>query len=598
MNSIHRCLKSILTKKELTKLFLVSVLLAAIAGMEVAGVGLIAFILVNFSDLSSVIVNTSYLSLFHDLSSTLGQSPSKIFSYFLVFYSVITLFLSIYIIKFISFYSQNLGATIKERVTSRFLSMDLEEINTISTSQSMSRIIFDSEQVADSIYFLMHFFSKFFLASLIVLFLLFFNTTLTIIFSGILMSVYIFLFFYFDSLTKINSTISANSKDLLTRSVKNMFGSLKEIFFYDNRIDVLKNISYHNVTYARAKASNGAYAQMPRSIIDSLILLSLISVLLYLESQALHPEMFFSTISVFGIAALRLLPAFQNIFYFAHEINSRTASLDNLYQLNLTDDINLEQKNTNLDYGDKDFQSIEFINVAHQYSSASKFALNNISFKLERGKKIAFFGASGSGKSTFIDILLGLITPLSGDCLIDNSKVPFHSLKEYRNLFSYLPQKIFFLEATLKDNIIFGANKNSINEDVLNEAVQSSSLQSLINQLPDGMETILSDDQQLISGGQKQMVGMARAFARGGKILVLDESTSAMDSILESEMFNSIFNSNFDTFICITHKPELLQYFDCVYFFHEGEIHASGSFNELYNSNNLFKKILASNEHP
>ena len=87
MNSIHRCLKSILTKKELTKLFLVSVLLAAIAGMEVAGVGLIAFILVNFSDLSSVIVNTSYLSLFHDLSSTLGQSPSKIFSYFLVFYS-------------------------------------------------------------------------------------------------------------------------------------------------------------------------------------------------------------------------------------------------------------------------------------------------------------------------------------------------------------------------------------------------------------------------------------------------------------------------------------------------------------------------------
>ena len=450
MNSIHRYLKSILTKKELTKLFLVSLLLAAIAGMEVAGVGLIAFILVNFGNLSNVIVNTSYLSLFHDLSLTFGRSPSEIFSYFLVCYSVITLLLYIFIIKLISLYSQNLGATIKERVTSRFLVMDLEEINSISTSQSMSRIIFDSEQVADSIYFLMHFFSKLFLASLIVFFLLFFNTTLTIIFSGILMVVYIFLFFYFNSLTKINSAICANSKDLMTRSLKNMFGSLKEIFFYDNRTDVLNNISYHNITYARAKASNGAYAQMPRSIIDSLILLSLISVLLYLESQALRPEMFFSTISVYGIAALRLLPAFQNIFYFAHEINSRTASLDNLYKLNLTDEMNLEHKNSNSHYGDRDFQSIEFINVAHKYTSASKFALHNLSFKLERGKKIAFFGASGSGKSTFIDILLGLITPSSGDCLIDNSKVPFDSLKEYRNLFSYLPQKIFFLEATLK----------------------------------------------------------------------------------------------------------------------------------------------------
>ena len=163
MNSIHRCLKSILTRKELTKLFLVSVLLAAIAGMEVAGVGLIAFILVNFGNLSNVIVNTAYLSLFHDLSLTFGRSPSEIFSYFLVCYSVITLLLYMFIIKLISLYSQNLGATIKERVTSRFLAMDLEEINSISTSQSMSRIIFDSEQVADSIYFLMHFFSKFFL---------------------------------------------------------------------------------------------------------------------------------------------------------------------------------------------------------------------------------------------------------------------------------------------------------------------------------------------------------------------------------------------------------------------------------------------------
>lgn len=598
MNSIYRCLKSILTKKEITKLFLISTLLALVASIEVVGVGLIAFILFNFGDLNNVIESNAYFSLFLDLSVILHWSPSVIFSLFVAFYSVITVFFSIYIIRFISFYSQILGATIKEKVTSRFLSMNLEEISAISISKSMSRIIFDSEQVADSIYFLMHFISKFFLASLIVLFLLFFNVTLTVIFSGILMSIYIFLFFFYESLVKKNSVISANSKDLLTQSLKNMFGSLKEIFFYDNRIEVLKNISSHNIAYAKSKASNGAYAQMPRSIIDSLILLILISILLYLESENLHPEMFFSTISVFGIAALRLLPAFQNIFYFAHEINSRTASLDNLYQLNLANEINLEQKNSDSYCLERDFQSIEFTNISYKYPFASNFSLNNISFKLERGSKIALFGSSGSGKSTFIDILLGLITPSNGHCNIDELKVPFSSLKKYRKLFSYLPQKIFFLEASLKDNIFFGVNKINITEDILNSAIQSSSLHSLINQLPHGIETILSDDQQLISGGQKQMVGIARAFARGGKVLVLDESTSAMDSALESEIFNSIFNSSFDTFVCVTHKPELLKNFDRVYFFHEGKIHATGTYEELRNTNKLFKKILASDEHP
>ena len=137
MNSIYRCLKSILTKKEITKLFLISTLLALVASIEVVGVGLIAFILFNFGDLNNVIESNAYFSLFLDLSVILHWSPSVIFSLFVAFYSVITVFFSIYIIRFISFYSQILGATIKEKVASRFLSMNLEEINAISTSKSM-----------------------------------------------------------------------------------------------------------------------------------------------------------------------------------------------------------------------------------------------------------------------------------------------------------------------------------------------------------------------------------------------------------------------------------------------------------------------------
>jgi len=590
---MYRYIESILEKKELLKLSLISLILTMIAGMEVAGIGLIAFILINFSDLDSAIISIKLFSFLTSFSIGSISSPSSIFIFLILCYSLFTVSVSILFIRYISLYSQLLGAKIKERVAVKFLSMDLEETNQLSSSESMSRIIFDSEQVGDSIYFLMHLFSKFVLAILIVAFLLLFNSMLTLIFVGMLIFIYILLFSFFNSLTKTNSTICTESKDSLTKVVKNMFGSLKEILFYDKQDVVVKNISLHNNRYAYAKGRNIAYAQMPRSIVDSLILFMLMVALVLLKLQDLNPEMFFSTISVFGVAALRLLPAFQNIFYYAHEINSRISSLINLYRLDVGAKKNISKYSQALNAA-PDFRSFTLKNINYKYPSASSLALKDISFKFDRGQKIALFGSSGSGKSTFLDILLGLITPTSGEYFIDGSEVSFEELNQFKKLFSYLPQKIFFLEASVRENILFGANDINLEKSDLGQIINMPSLNNLIKQLPNKLDTIISDDQQHISGGQKQLIGMARAFARGGKVLILDESTSAMDSKLETEVFETVLDSSFDTLICITHKSSLLKKFDIVHFFHEGEIISSGSFEEIYQNNGLFKQILDS----
>lgn len=590
---MYRYLQSILTKKEIFKLSLISIMLTIIAGMEVAGIGLIAFVIINFSDLTSAILNVEIFSILTSFSFGSITSPSSAFIFLIICYSLSTVVVSIIFIRYISLYSQILGATIKERVAIKFLSMGLEEINQLSSSESMSRIMFDSEQVGDSIYFLMHLFSKFILAILIVAFLLIYNLTLTVIFVGMLIFIYVFLFSFFDSLTKTNSAICAESKDSLTKVIKNMFGSLKEILFYDNQNIVVENISFHNQKYAEAKGRNIAYAQMPRSIIDSLILFMLMVALVYLQLQDLNPEMFFSTISVFGVAALRLLPAFQNIFYYAHEINSRNASLKNLYDLKIVPKANI-LKSSEKPITAKFFKSIELRNISYKYPSAHSLALKDISFRLDRGQKIALFGSSGSGKSTLLDVLLGLAIPSRGECFIDGSQISFGDLNQYKKFFSYLPQKIFFLEASLYENILFGAKDINLDKDELDKIINSSSLSNLIKQLPNNMDTKLSEDQQHISGGQKQLIGMARAFARGGQVLILDESTSAMDSKLESEMFEKVLNSSFDTLIFITHKSSLLKKFDVIYFLHEGKIISSGNYEELYQNNSLFKQVLDS----
>ena len=318
-------LKNILTKKELLKLFGISTMLTFIALIEVTGLALISFIIINLYTLDIVLKSSKiYLSLSNFLLLS-SFSPSLVFCLFVILYSIFTVISSILVIKYISRYSQLIGVNIKSKIIQKLLSMDWVAISQLSPSENISRIVNDSEQVGDAIYFSMHLFSKSVLAFFIVNLLFLFNPQITLIFVGLLGASYLLLYKYFDIATKSNSLAAAKSKDLIIKSVKNMIGSLKEILFYKNSADVLKNISKHNLSYARVRGENMAYAQLPRFFIDSFLLISLVFILLYMQLSGSNPILFFSTISIFGIAGLKLLPAFQNIFYFAHEINTRTA---------------------------------------------------------------------------------------------------------------------------------------------------------------------------------------------------------------------------------------------------------------------------------
>ena len=165
-------------------------------------------------------------------------------------------------------------------------------------------------------------------------------------------------------------------------------------------------------------------------------------------------------------------------------------------------------------------------------------------------------------------------------------------MDRYRLNFSYVPQKVFFLEASIKANITFGTLFNQKNKIDLDKILLDSELKELVDNLPRGLDTLLSDDNQIVSGGQKQCIGIARALVRGGNILILDEATSAMDTNLEKKIYKSIFKSNFNNIISVTHKPSLLKLFDKIYVFREGTIEASGSFEYLRKNNKFFINML------
>ncbi len=565
-----------------------SVMLTLVALIEVGGLVLIAFLVLNLENLSEVLLSFQFIEYFVTFSVFKEEDILIIFAAVIVMYSFITILISTMSIRKISIFSELMGAKIKTSLLRYFLNLEWMQLSQSQSSDKMSRIIHDGDIVADIINFAMNLFNKFVLAIIITFALFLFNSVLTFWLALILCSAYLVIFAAFKSETRKNSLQITKYMDITVNIVTNIFGSFKEIIFYHKQKKVIDSFEKVDSNLANLKGINMSYAYMPRFYIDSALLLMLVAASIFVSINGLSASSFFAILSVYGIAGLKLLPAFQNIFYFSYEIFSRLPHLDNVTALLI--------KNS----GNQSFQAIReipsfnkgisFKNVSFSYDKEQINPLVNIDLSLLRGKKIAIIGPTGSGKSTFVDLFLGFLKPNSGIITMDDRKIDKENIYSYRKNISFVPQKIFFLEDTLKQNIVFGSS-GTIDLDKLNQAISDSYLKDLIDNLPNGLETNISDTNQMVSGGQKQCVGIARALYRGGDILLLDEATSGMDQKLENLIYESVFKSQFQTFICVTHNLDLLDQFDEVIVFNNGRIEAIGSYKDLKNSSNFLSSV-------
>ena len=563
-----------------------SLTLTLVALIEVGGLAAIAFLVLNLENLGSALLE---FQLFVSLVNFLGLPKDQIiflFAGLIVTYSIFTIIVSSISIRRISIFSELMGAKIKTSLLQYFLRLSWLDFSKSHSSKNISRIVHDGDIVSDMINFFMNLFNKFVLALIITIALFIFNPKLTLVITLALSSAYLLIFSAFKSQTKKNSLQITKYMDITMGIISNVFGSFKEIIFYNNQKKVISNFKQVDSNLATLKGINMSLSYMPRFYIDAALLIMLIIASIFVSSNGISASSFFATLSVYGLAALKLLPAFQNIFYFSYEIFSRIPHLNNVTALLAKD-----HENTFLTSSEKLLSlknEISFNNISFAYEKGNKNSvIENISLTMLKGQKIAIIGPTGSGKSTFLDLLLGMIEPDSGKITIDDEILSKENLHSYRRNFSYVPQKIFFLEDTLQQNIVFGSSEKLDNER-LQQAITNASLKELVDQLPYGLDTDISDSNQMVSGGQKQCIGIARAIYRGGDILILDEATSAMDQDLEKKIYSAVFNSKFQTFISVTHKSSLLNQFDKIFVFNNGRIEAIGSYEELQKTSSFF----------
>ena len=591
MKSLVKSLLIILPREDLLRMIASSGLLIFVAFFEVMGLGLISFLLINIQQLYGSIMLLPFAPLAVNYFDVATENVVYIFFILVLTYSVTASFISIFSIRSISVSSQLMGSRLRARVLKHFLHSDWMEISKVQSSEKISKLINDGRQVGFIISFCLHLFSRLALASLIVIGLLLYNFTLTVTMVSVLLAVYGLMFFILQPSIYKNGADGAKQLSITLKILTNIFGSLKEIMFYGVQDKFIQDYKDADSGLAWAEGGNVYLSQIPRFLIDSIILILLVLGVLYLYGQGNNDILFFGTISVYGLASLKLLPAFQNIYYFYHEIVARQVQLKNILEISLL--INDAKPEGREELGDPISSEIAFKNVSFQYAQGDQSTLKNININLSYGKNIAIIGPSGSGKSTFVDLLLGFLDPMNGEILIDNNVLSSKNKQSIRESFAYVPQKVYLIEDTLRENIIFGSS-DSRNQDVdLNESIVRSQLKSVVEKLPDGLDTVLSESNQHVSGGEKQSIGIARASLKKANILILDEATNAMDHELEAATMDYLLNhSSFKTVICITHKPALLKYFDEIYVFDAGKITASGTYEEIISNNSFLTAMM------
>jgi len=333
--------------------------------------------------------------------------------------------------------------------------------------------------------------------------------------------------------------------------------------------------------------------QSPRLFVEVLIVAGFLVVVLVLMETRQSTEDVLATLGLFGMAALRLMPSMNRIISGAAEIKHRTALVDSLYDDYHAGLANKEILAADAGPGILPFEKeIRLEGVAFSYPAADAAAIKDISLTIPKGCSIGLVGPSGAGKSTLADILMGLLCPTEGRLLVDGTDA-FTALPAWQRNIGFVPQHIYFMDDTLRRNIAFGIADSKIDETQLARAIRMAHLDKFVDELPQGLDTPISEHGVRLSGGQRQRVGIARALYRDPAVLVFDEATSALDSETEHEIARAINGlAGKKTIVIIAHRMSTVRNSEKVLFLQDGRLSAVGTFDELSAANEDFRRLV------
>jgi len=394
---------------------------------------------------------------------------------------------------------------------------------------------------------------------------------LTLIVSLFLSVVYGLIFYF---VTKyLNQIGKIRLKSNLSRftAISEAFGAVKEVKVGGLEQAYIKLFSNSALSFAQTQASSQVIGQLPRFILEAIGFGGILLLIFYIIGETGSFNNALPVVSLYIFAGYRLLPALQQIYSSFTQLTFIGPSIDKL-----NDDLkNLKPMNKNQEQKILSFnKEINLLNIFYNYPDTARVALKNINLKIPAKSTVAFVGPTGSGKTTMIDIILGLLEPQRGTLEVDGTVITNQNLRSWQRSIGYVPQHIYLTDDSIAANIAFGLEKKDIDYDIIEKVSKIANLHDFItNELPKQYQTTIGECGIKLSGGQRQRIGIARALYHNPQVLIFDEATSALDYQTEKVVMDAVNNlSSNITIILIAHRLEIVKNCDIIFNLENGEL--------------------------
>lgn len=405
--------------------------------------------------------------------------------------------------------------------------------------------------------------------------------------------IYALLTYVLRSIYRKNSQVIASVQVSAIKVLQESLAGIRDIILGNLFEQAIKKYSMARVPLDNYSGKNAFMIQAPRFLVEAMGMLLIVFLVFYNFISSNDLSTVLPTLGALALGAQRLLPYLQQLYSSISTIYSSSQSvIDSLeileQPMRVRELFQAEKKDITFK------ECLELNNVSFSYDEKNNFAIKDFSLKIPKGSKVGIIGSTGSGKSTIMDLMMGLITPQSGSISIDNHLLDETEIKDWQREIFHVPQNIILLDASIKENIALGQDIDEISLDRVKSSAEKAGLNDFIKSLPSGFESIVGERGAKLSGGQRQRIAIARALYKGGSILFLDEATNALDMETESNIMGVLDNLLDQlTVVIIAHNLGTVKNCDEIIIVSNGSIVERGAFDSVSNSDHF--KALSGN---
>ncbi len=388
-------------------------------------------------------------------------------------------------------------------------------------------------------------------------------------------------------LERIGNARMQESKERF-QTVNEALGGVKEIKLLAKEGFFLKRYARTAERYAHYMAQSEVLAFLPKYLLDTLAFGGLVAILLYFLMSGKNLTDALPIIGLYAFAGYRLVPALQQVYRSLSSMKFNAAAIRDIGQDLAGSEVSASEETIPLDF----IKEIRLEHLSFQYPDTPSAALSNIHLAIQKNQSVAFVGSTGSGKSTLVDLILGLLSPSNGKLLLDGLPLDFENMRAWQKNLGYVPQSIYLTDASIAENIALGYSRSEIDPKALEKAAKIANLHDFVLGLEKGYETFVGERGVRLSGGQRQRIGIARALYHDPSILILDEATSALDNVTEEAVFSAINKlMGQKTIIMIAHRISTVKHCDTIFVIEAGKIVSQGTYESLVSSSERFRAL-------